>query len=131
MCNPWVFVLQDVKLNQEADTIPENLENLDEDDFIYGWLMFDLLYGFIPETKMTSRLKQCSNCYVWLLNMAASYQAALYEKTIINLDFFMHFHLQKSSINTWKHLFGKDNENWQHVPSDVNAHEDEMPSWFQ
>ena len=74
MCNPWVSVLQDIKLYQEADTIPEILENFGEDNFIHGWLMFDPLSGFISESKRDSRLKQCHNCYVWLLNMAASYQ---------------------------------------------------------
>ena len=43
----------------------------------------------------------------------------------------MHFHPQKGSINTWKHLFGKDNKNWQHVSFDDDENEDEMPAWFQ
>ena len=43
----------------------------------------------------------------------------------------MYFHLQKCSINTWKHLFGKNNEKWQHVLSDDDENEDEMPAWFQ
>jgi len=98
MCNPWLYVLQDIKTLLKTDCIPEILEPLEFSDFIHGWLFFDPMSGFITKWAMTETKKINWDCYVWLLNMAASYQSAAYEKTLVNLDYGMHLHLQKKSM---------------------------------
>ena len=99
MYNPWVSVLQDIKNYQEVDTTPEILQNMNENACIHVKLVFDPLFKFISELKLDITLKCNCNCYVWRLNMAASYHAAMGKKIIFNQNFFMHFHLQKQPVD--------------------------------
>ena len=73
MCNPWFSVLQ-YKNNLPGVEIPSNLEMMDADEFIHGWLMFDPMKGFVKDANMTEELKRFRDIYVWLLNMSALYQ---------------------------------------------------------
>ena len=63
--------------------------------------------------------------------MAASYQSAAYEKTLSNLDYGMHFHLQKKSMKKWSHFFIRDGKKQVSQPSTEETDQiDGAPTWF-
>jgi len=129
-CNPWFNVLLNIKDHQTPDSIPETLEAIEKDDFIHGWLMFDPQHGFLGKEKMDSTMIQYCDSYVWLLNMASTYMACAAEKTLNDLDFHMHYHLQKERVNNWKHQFGKENEPWHTTINADTTENDKLPEWF-
>ena len=73
---------------------------------------------------------QYCDSYAWLLNMASTYMACAAEKTLNDLDFHMHYHLQKERVNSWKHLFGKVNESWHTTINANSVKNDKLPEWF-
>jgi hypothetical protein len=130
LCNPWYFLLQYYK-REKKNEIPEDLEGLDEDDFIHGFLMFDPQIGFIAEKDMDEKKKQQRNLYVWLMNLASFYYDAKSEGTLGELDFHMHCHLKREMVDSWKSRFNIKGFDWEAYMTDTNEFKENMPpDWF-
>lgn len=58
LCNPWFILLKDWKENNVTG-IPSALDQLQDNDFVHGWVMFDPLHGFINKTNSWDKSYYC------------------------------------------------------------------------
>ena len=62
LCNPWYFLCKYYKnMTTKLDELPEVLENMGDNDFIHGFLYFDLQKGFVKQEDMTKKNIQYCN----------------------------------------------------------------------
>ena len=131
LCNPWFFLLQYYK-NQVKDKtqLSEKIENLENNDYIHGFLMFDPMTGFVKEEDISYNYCILCDSYIWLMNMASHYQDCEFEETLKYIDFKMHILLQRDFINRWWNQFDVDKSVWDSYLLNPNEDSEEVPQWF-
>ena len=104
LCNPWYFILQYYK-REKSEDLTENIEKLDENDFIHGFLMFDPQHGFQTNDTMTNLDRHHCDVYVWMMKLASLYHDAHNEDTWKELDYKMHMNFKQEADTNWKDKF--------------------------
>ena len=77
------------------DSLPEEVESVDTNDFIHGFLMFESMVGFQKEGEMSDDCKRLCNSYIWRMNMMSHYNDCRIEEKFMYINFQMHIHLRK------------------------------------